>query len=377
MPDVVVVGAGTIAQSVHLPAIQRLNDLFSLVGVVDASPIRAASVAAHHGTSAFTSMANAIAATQPDAVLICTPGDHADLTEEALHAGVHVLAEKPLALTQQQASSLGTLATQRGLVLQVGYMKMYDPALAFARTHLDQLGRILTVDVRVVHPRDERQSRHLHIGPAGGEDPALLTRAVESEEHSLLGALGTAPSEYRRWYADVLMGSVIHEFSVLRALGFAPPREYTHVDAWPWPSPGEPPSLVANALLPLVPDVEGARLTMTWAWAPDAPEYQELVRIDGTAGHILINVAPPYQLEAQSDVEVSTALGEWSQVVSRRLTPESAFVHQLEAFAAAIAGEASVASDAEGAAADIRSAQALVRRLAATHGDTISGEAVT
>ncbi|MFB6394229.1 Gfo/Idh/MocA family protein [Polymorphospora lycopeni] len=62
------------------------------------------------------------------AVVIATPvSTHARLTAEALHAGRHVLVEKPLAVSAARAHALSELARRHGLVLMVGHTFLFSP----------------------------------------------------------------------------------------------------------------------------------------------------------------------------------------------------------------------------------------------------------
>jgi len=64
-----------------------------------------------------------------EAVAIATPvHTHAAIAETLLHAGKHVLIEKPLAESSEEASRLMKLATERHLTLMTGYVYLYAPA---------------------------------------------------------------------------------------------------------------------------------------------------------------------------------------------------------------------------------------------------------
>lgn len=138
-----VVGAGRIAQVAHLPALAKAGNI-ELVAISDPSETLAHGVAARYGIKAFTST-NALLAHDIDAVLIATPDRfHHPLGMAALQAGKHVLMEKPLAATSQEADELAELATSSDLVLQTGAMKRHDPGLAFAKEYLEKVGPILS-----------------------------------------------------------------------------------------------------------------------------------------------------------------------------------------------------------------------------------------
>jgi predicted dehydrogenase len=93
-----------------------------------------------------------------DLIDICTPGDsHAVIAVAALEAGKHVLCEKPLANTVQEAAQMAAAAraaTERGIWAMCGFTYRRTPALALAR-RLVEAGRIGTVrQVRAQYLQD-------------------------------------------------------------------------------------------------------------------------------------------------------------------------------------------------------------------------------
>lgn len=77
-----------------------------------------------------------------DAVCITTPTfTHAEIAVAAARAGKHVLCEKPMALTLVEADRMIEEATAAGVVLQIGFMRRFDPAFLEAR-RLIEAGRI-------------------------------------------------------------------------------------------------------------------------------------------------------------------------------------------------------------------------------------------
>jgi predicted dehydrogenase len=139
-----VIGAGRIAQSAHLPALIKADNI-DLVAISDPSPALADGVAARYGIRGYTDTADLLRS-DIDAVLIATPDRfHYALGTEALQAGKHVLMEKPLAGTSDDAAALSALAHEKGLKLQTGAMKRHDPGVSFAKSHLAQIGQILSI----------------------------------------------------------------------------------------------------------------------------------------------------------------------------------------------------------------------------------------
>jgi len=126
-----VVGAGLVAQAVHLPLLQRLDAQFTVAAL--AEPHRATRervVARHAVPAAFGDHRALLAAGLADALLVCSPDPtHAAVVLDAVAAGLHVLVEKPLCLAVRDAERIVAARDAAGVVVQVGYMKRFDPAV--------------------------------------------------------------------------------------------------------------------------------------------------------------------------------------------------------------------------------------------------------
>ncbi len=97
-----------------------------LVGVFDPDTERAKTVGWEAGAPemAFEPLLAGI-----DALIVAAPAEaHHALAAAALRAGKHVLVEKPIAATLEQADELAALATERRLVLQVGHLERFSAA---------------------------------------------------------------------------------------------------------------------------------------------------------------------------------------------------------------------------------------------------------
>ena len=108
-----------------------------LVAVVDANPEAAAKVAAELGVEALEDY-RALAG-RVDAVSLAVPTPlHHRIGCELLEQGIHVLIEKPIATTVQEARELIELARRRGCVLQVGHLERFNPAVVAAIARLQR-----------------------------------------------------------------------------------------------------------------------------------------------------------------------------------------------------------------------------------------------
>ena len=127
-----VIGVGALGQH-HARVYAQLPGA-RLAGVHDASPARAEEVAGRHGTRAFAEVAKLLA--EVDAVSVAVPTvDHHRTALLALEAGKDVLVEKPMASTLAEADDLVRVAAERGVLLQVGHIERFNPAVGFLRAH--------------------------------------------------------------------------------------------------------------------------------------------------------------------------------------------------------------------------------------------------
>jgi predicted dehydrogenase len=121
-----VIGVGYLGRF-HAQKYASLEDV-DLVGVVDASRERAEEVAAEVGTAAFTDYRQLLDSV--DVVSIVVPTQyHYPVAKECLEAGCHILLEKPITQSVEEADHLIRLAEDRGLVFQVGHLERFNPAV--------------------------------------------------------------------------------------------------------------------------------------------------------------------------------------------------------------------------------------------------------
>ena len=104
---------------------KKLNGDFS---AVHGNFLRNVSPLDLRGVAKYTDPASLIGHSDLDAVSICVPTDlHAPIASSALNKGLHVLLEKPMALTAAACDELQKIATERGLVLMIGHVLRFWP----------------------------------------------------------------------------------------------------------------------------------------------------------------------------------------------------------------------------------------------------------
>ena len=369
-----VAGLGAVAQSVHLPLLARLPAVFEIAALADLSPSLLATIGDRYGVALDERVGSVEAlAARPDldGLIILTSGSHGAAALAGLDRGLAVLSEKPLATTLAEANRLAASPAAARLLL--GYMKAFDPAVEEARRiALEQaamFGELRSIDVIVLHPTSEAQLDFAHLlAPPTDLDPAVLAELRVASGRLLEAALGSAAGVLGPLYDGILLGSLVHELSVVRAVtGETGPLTVDHVDIWP--DGAFPPSLAVAARLP-----SGVRITLGWHYLDRYPAYREEVRCHYPGGSIELTFPAPYRLHQPTILVVDSG----GMETRRRFVFESieeAFERELLAFARLIRdGELPRTGIADGRT-DILSCQRIAASLAGQLGIAIGGEA--
>lgn len=177
------VGIGKIAREQHIPALAS-DDRFSLT----ATASRNGSI---EGVTAFTSIQEMVAALDLDAVSLCTPPDgRYQQALAAIGAGLHVMMEKPPAVTLSHIAALKVAAAEAGITLFTTWHSREAAGVAPARAWLtDKEIRAVRIawreDIRRWHPGQEWI---LAAGGFGVFDPGInaLSIATEILPHEVL-----------------------------------------------------------------------------------------------------------------------------------------------------------------------------------------------
>ena len=120
------VGAGNICEF-HVAAVQALPDV-ELVGICDLDAARAEEAAAKWDTKAFASLDALVDAGANVIHVLTPPSAHAKVAIAALERGCHVLIEKPIAESVEDARRIGEVAASRNLVRQCRPLAAVRPA---------------------------------------------------------------------------------------------------------------------------------------------------------------------------------------------------------------------------------------------------------
>lgn len=133
-----VLGAGPIAQAAHFESCVKARnaDLAAICDVAD--DLRERMAITHGCSKTYADYDAMLADPEIDAVIVATADAfHVPASLRALAAGKHVLCEKPIATTVEDAEDLAAVARKSGRVLQVGHMKRFDPGIQAAKAFID------------------------------------------------------------------------------------------------------------------------------------------------------------------------------------------------------------------------------------------------
>jgi predicted dehydrogenase len=185
-----VIGAGWWATSAHIPAIQS-HPHAELVAVQSGEPTQAERIARDFGSKyVCTSVGEILALEEIDAVIIAsTPNVHFAQAKAALHSGRHVLLEKPMTFTADEARELVELAAKRKLHLVMSCPWHFTKHGIEARRLIQAgaLGEIKMISVLMTNPID-KLLRGINTSPTHGLEKAYVEpRAGSYSDPSIAG----------------------------------------------------------------------------------------------------------------------------------------------------------------------------------------------
>lgn len=176
---VVCVGAGWVTANRHIPALKR-DRRAEVIGVIDTHEDRARELAERHRLAHWSTDLDAPWVREAECATVGTPPtSHHAIVTSLLDRGLHVLCEKPLAMTPDQAEAMNVLAEKRGRVLAVVHNFQFSQGMMRTRRLIDSgaLGDLVSVyALQLSNPRRRLPTwyRSLPGGLFYDEAPHLL-----------------------------------------------------------------------------------------------------------------------------------------------------------------------------------------------------------
>jgi UDP-N-acetyl-2-amino-2-deoxyglucuronate dehydrogenase len=196
-----IVGCGRIAKRhAELLGLGQIKGA-SLTAVCDIDPTRSQSYAARFGVPGFTSLEAMLAHPEIDVVSVLTPsGSHADLAVLAAASGRHVVVEKPMALTLEDADRMNAAADSHGVRLFVVKQNRFNVPVVKAREALDagRLGQLVLGTVRVRWCRDQSYYDHDTWRGTWAQDGGVIANQASHHVDMLGWFMGPVESVHAR-----------------------------------------------------------------------------------------------------------------------------------------------------------------------------------
>jgi myo-inositol 2-dehydrogenase / D-chiro-inositol 1-dehydrogenase len=368
-----VAGLGAVAQAVHLPLLARLADTFEIAAFCDLSPRLRETLGDRYRVPTggrYETVDELLGDPRLDAVILLTSGSHGAPALAALDRDLPILCEKPLAYTLAEADRLAASPNADRLLL--GYMKVFDPAVEEAarlsRDPSTGLGPRRAIEVSVLHPTGESQLRFARLlAPPDDIDSAVLAPLRAETARLVRAAIGDVDDDLAELYGGTLLGSVVHELSVIRAIA-GDVVAIDWADAWAAPPGGSGSALAVGRL------ADDTRVQIGWHFLPEYPAYREDVRFHHVGGSVELTFAAPYRLNEPTRLAVSTGRDEVRrQIVFDAI--DEAFERELLAFADLVRDGSRPRTGIADGRDDIVTCQRVIARLAERRGTRIGGEA--
>lgn len=321
--NVGIIGLGEVAQVVHLPVLQALGDRFHIAALCDVSPSLLAQMGDRYGIAEqdrHLDFRDLVAQDNVDAVLVLNSDEyHAEVTIAALQQGKHVLVEKPMCLSPNEAEAIIAARDASGVEVMVGYMRRFAPAFTAAVDEVKQLDKINYVRVRDIIGRNQLIVDQANVVHRPGDIPAeLQSDRAERAARLVREAIGDVPSELVSTYR-FLCGLNSHDLSAMRELiGF--PQRVVAAKAWN-----------GGRFLTVVFEYDGFCAVLETG-VDEQVRFDAHIEVYGVSRSIRIQYDTPYIRHLPTTMIVNETVGEAYHESVTRPTFKDPYTHELEVF---------------------------------------------
>ena len=153
-----IIGCGGIANGKHMPSLNKVPNvqMVAFCDIIEEKAQKAAKQFGVEGAKVYTDYKELLADPEIEVVHVCTPNRaHADISVDALHAGKHVMCEKPMAKTAADAKRMLDAAVETGKKLTIGYQNRQKPESLYAKKCIErgELGEIYQANSYAIRRR--------------------------------------------------------------------------------------------------------------------------------------------------------------------------------------------------------------------------------
>ena len=347
-----VIGCGLVAQVMHLPYLRELSDRFSLDAICDLSPAVLSAVGERFAVPTRVVRWQELIETPLDAVVIATPGSHAQQAIAAARAGLHVFVEKPMCFSPAEGRAMIDAARDAGITLMVGNMKRYDPAVGRLAAEVATTTGLRLVQVTTLEaPFRPYVEQYPLALPAGDVDRDGLAAAVRTSETALAEALPDSDAATRAVYQAVLLDTLIHELNLLR-LFLGTPTAVRH-------------ARVTNDVATIELEFGDVVVALTWVDLPGITRYQQELMFYAPDRRLRLSFPSPFLRNAPTELVIEGGIvgGPHSWATREVVAYEEAFKLELIEFADAISDRRAPRTTAEDGLADVELCVAIIEAM--------------
>ncbi|UQN31500.1 Gfo/Idh/MocA family oxidoreductase [Brachybacterium kimchii] len=300
--NIAVIGAGTMAQAVHLPVLRRRWDRFAVTALVDHSPRRRRESADVWGVEEehrFETVADLITAVRAkdvalDAAVLATDGLHVEDLLLLLRRGIPVLVEPPLGYSAQEVARISDFERLVGRrLVMMAYPQQYDEVLEEVVENI-RARDVRMIDHEVLMPASGPLFGRAHVTASAYDLPSekRQERRKTLQEAVVAGAGEGATQRDRDLYVKGLLTGIAHQLAITERI-YGPLTELTAVRHWP--------KGVIPGSLELLGELEdGAPVRLVWHYLPFAPEYSETYEVLSARKRIDLALEPPSFVDSRS-----------------------------------------------------------------------------
>ena len=203
------IGCGSIARGAHLPAMHALSDRVALVAVADLKREAAEAAAAPWGAEAYADGRGVIDREDVEVIVITTPeAAHREWTVAAAAAGKHVLCEKPMAPSLDDADAMIDACRRARVHLMIGHSRRFTRRYMEIRRAIDrgEIGPVRLVRENERRPGARAGQPGYYTASHWTGDPAVSVGAALTN--------GIHEADLLRWFAGSEPASVFAEHKV-------------------------------------------------------------------------------------------------------------------------------------------------------------------
>jgi predicted dehydrogenase len=230
-----IVGCGGIAQMMYLPYLNELEE-FKVVSLCDISKNLVDKISDYYNIEKrYTNAHTLINQKDIEAVIVLTR-DHADIAIEAANNGKHVLVEKPMCLSIEEANKMVKASKKNNVKIMVAYMKRYDPGFEYGKKLLKK-GDIKLICIHdLPHYNPLIKNEVYNIFKYDDVPKNVIEEMTNSYFRKLEKAISSDNEDFINAFNWLLMlGS--HDVSILTGV-FGYPKKVLFTDVWhPMPGP--------------------------------------------------------------------------------------------------------------------------------------------